>query len=145
MTKPKPQAKRVPPKLKSQILAEILLPNSSIYKIAKKYDLSSTTLYCWRMDYFKEMNQNLNNNEALLNNPEDNFIELVSEEVVSQKEDILSNKTLPSISTSKNTKPKLSEISLIFNNDVSLSLKGNIKTSSLMRIINCLEEESCSI
>lgn len=138
MTKPKSQAKRVPPKLKSQILAEILLPDSSIYKIAKKHDLSSTTLYSWRMDYFKEMNENLKNNGELSNNLEDNFIELALEEGLSQGEDVLSSETMPAIPASKDSKAKLSEISLIFNDDVSLSLKGDIKTSLLMRIINCL-------
>lgn len=41
----KPQAKRIDPKLKSKILSKILLPDASIPKIAKEYNLSSTTLY----------------------------------------------------------------------------------------------------
>ena len=47
----KPQAKRIPPKLKAQILTEILPPEASIPVIAKKYDLSSSTLYNWRSNY----------------------------------------------------------------------------------------------
>ena len=134
---PKPQAKRVDLKLKSKILAEILLPNSSISKIAKRHNLSSTILYVLRMDHFKKMSQDLENNQLLSKSPENKFIELACEE------DLLSNKILSSTATDKNKNSKLSAISLIFNNDISLSIKGNIKTSSLMKIINCLEEESC--
>ena len=49
---PKPQAKRVDLKLKSKILAEILLPNSSISKIAKRHNLSSTILWDRRKPSF---------------------------------------------------------------------------------------------
>lgn len=129
ITKPKPQAKRIDPKLKSQILEEILLPNASIPKIAKKYDLSSTTLYGWRIDHIKKLTQNLKNN----------FIELVPADL--PKEDYSSKVlSLPA----KTSNLKLSEISLIFNNNISLSLQGNINTSSLIKILSTLEEEeSC--
>ena len=89
------------------------------------------------MDHFKKMSQDLENNQLLSKSPENKFIELACEE------DLLSNKILSSTATDKNKNSKLSAISLIFNNDISLSIKGNIKTSSLMKIINCLEEESC--
>ena len=147
----KPQAKRVAAKLKSQILSEILLPNASVPAIAKKYNLSRTTLYGWRSNYNKKHIISINNrnnndsNEDNSNNnqeiPESNFIELVSEEGSG-------NNSLPKIPSSfyspkpKNTK-LLSEISLIFNNNISLSLKGNINTSSLIKILGALEEESC--
>ena len=121
---------RTPTKLKSKILAEILLPNSFIPKIAKKYNLSSTTLYGWR-SYHRKLNC-----ESKISDTKNNFIELLPE-----KE--LSNKSLPLLlPTSKSKNPKLSEISLIFN-DISLSLKGNINTSSLIKILSALEESSC--
>ena len=97
----KPQAKRVDQKLKSKILREILLPNSSIPKIAKNYDLSSTTLYGWRLDHIKKLSKDLKNKE------------------------------------------ELSEISITLNNNISLSLKGNINSFTLIKIINSLEEEVC--
>lgn len=125
---PKPQAKRVDPKLKSEILNKILLPYASIPRIAEEYDLSSATLYSWRMNHLK-------NNQEIKNN----FIELVEQDLV--KEDSLI-KTSSASSTHKAN--NLSKISLIFNN-ISLSLKGNISTSSLTRILAILEEESCSI
>lgn len=129
----KPEAKRIDPKLKSKILAEILLPNSSIPKIAKRYDLSSTTLYGWRIDHIKKLTQNLKNNQKLSETSENNFIELVSEDGLDQKGALPSTKIIPSISAVKNnnSNSKLSEISLIFSNDISLLLKGNINTSLL--------------
>jgi transposase-like protein len=49
------QGSGVPPKLRSQIMAEILLPNSSVSKIAKKHNLSSTTLYGWHRDHSQKI------------------------------------------------------------------------------------------
>jgi len=111
---------KIPPKLKSQVLVEILSPNSSIPKIAKKHNLSSTTLYGWRSDYKK---LNCESSDVAKNN----FIELLPKE--SDNKSLL----LP-----KSKDSKLSEISLMFNN-ISLSLKGNINTSSLIKILNALE------
>lgn len=119
--------RRLPSKLKSKILAEILSPNSFIPKIAKKYNVSSTTLYGWRIDHNKKLNQNLESQRSV---PENNFIELLPEE--SDKSSLLS----PSIS-----KSKLSEISLTLGS-VSLSIKGSVGTSSLIKILDALEE-SC--
>ena len=105
----KPQAKRVDQKLKSKILREILLPNSSIPKIAKNYDLSSTTLYGWRLDHIKKLSKDLRNTEGLSETSKNNFIELVSEDNVDQRDDLLSSKILPSVSVSKNSPTRLSE------------------------------------
>jgi transposase-like protein len=128
--KPKPQSKIIAPKLKSQVLSEILLADASIPRIAKKYDLSSTTLYGWRIDHKKKLNQNLDSSgsEAL----EDKFIELLPEEELDK------SSLSPSISKSNS---KLSEISLMLGN-ISLSIKGNVETSSLVKILAALEE-SC--
>ena len=128
--RPKPQAKRIAPKLKSQVLSEILLPDVSIPRIAKKYDLSSTTLYGWRIDHKKKLNQNSDDSgsEAL----EDKFIELLEEEELGE------SSLSPPISKSNS---KLSEISLMLG-DISLSIKGNVETSSLVKILGALEE-SC--
>jgi transposase-like protein len=139
----KPQAKRIDPKLKSKILSKILLPDASIPKIAKEYNLSSTTLYGWRINHIKKLTFDLENNQELSKTSENNFIELVSSDSLDQKEDPLSSKISPSISVAKNSNSKLSEIFLIFNNNISLSLKGNINSSALIKIINCLEGQSC--
>lgn len=122
---------KIPPKLKSQILEEILLPDSFIPKIAKKYNLSATTLYGWR-SYHRKLNCESKISDVTKNN----FIELLPEEE-------LDNRSLPlsPLSSPKSKDPKLSEISLMFNN-ISLSLKGNINTSSLIKILSALEE-SC--
>ena len=130
---------KVLPELKSQILAEILLPDASISKIAEKYDLSSTTLYGWRMDHIKKTSQNPGNNQQSLNTPENNFIELIPEEDSS-----LSKSPPPSLPIMpRASNSKLSEISLIFGGNISLSLKGNIRKSSLIKILSALEEELC--
>lgn len=120
---------KIPLKLKSQILEEIFLPDSFIPKIAKKYNLSSTTLYGWR-SYHRKLN-----GESKIVGIKNNFIELVSEKSGSK-----SSLSLPAISKSQD--PKLSEISLIVNN-ISLSIRGNIGTSSLVKILGALGEESC--
>ena len=141
----KSQHGKIPLELKSQILAEILLPDASVSKIAKKYDLSSTTLYGWRNDHIKKTSQNSGNNQQSLGAPENNFIELIPEEDSSPKEESSLSKspppTLPIMPRASNS--KLSEISLIFNNNISLSLKGNIGKSSLIKILSALEEELC--
>lgn len=140
---PKPQAKRIDSKLKSKILSKVLLPDASIPKIAKEYNLSSTTLYGWRIDHIKKLTFDLKNNQELSKDSGSNFIELVSGDSRDHKEKLISSKIPPSVCVAKNSNSKLSEISLMFNNNISLSLKGNINSSSLIKIINCLEEESC--
>jgi transposase-like protein len=142
MTKPIPQAKRLPTKLKSQILSEILSPNASIPEIAKKYDVSSTTLYGWRSNHIKKTIQNLKNTQELSKDQNNNFIELLPEEDLPQKANSSPDKIIPPIYKMDNPS-KLSEISLTFNNNISLLLKGNINSSTLIKIINCLREESC--
>ena len=136
---PKPQAKRIDPKLKSRILSKILLPDASIPKIAKEYNLSSTTLYGWRIDYVKKLTFDLKNNQESKDSVS-NFIELVSSDSLDQKKELISSEALPSVSVAKNGNSKLSEISLIFNNNISLSLKGNINSLLLIKMINCLED-----
>lgn len=136
MTKHKPQAKRLPTKLKSQILSEILLPNASITKIAKKHDVSSTTLYGWRSNHVKKTTQELSKDQK------NNFIELLPAEDLPQEANSSPDKTIPPIYKMDNPS-KLSEISLTFNNNISLLLKGDINSSTLIKIINCLVEESC--
>lgn len=118
ITKPKSQAKRIEPKLKSRIMSEILLPDASIPDIARKYDLSSTTLYGWRIDYNKKLGQGSVNSGSEVSGG--GFIELLPEGLA---------------------KSNLSEISLMMG-DISLSIKGNIKTSSLIKVLVALEE-SC--
>lgn len=75
------QARRVAPSLKSQILNEILSSNLSIPVIAKKYDISSTTLYGWRIEYVKKMTANFKscNLESKNTELDNNFIELLPE------------------------------------------------------------------
>ena len=121
MTNPKFQSKKISQKLKSQILSEILLPNSSISKIAKKYDVSSTTLYCWRMDYFKKMLQDLNNNkEVSSNNLADNFVELVTEDDLLKERKLLPSGN--STSTSSNSNVLNPNPSLEVSNMISKSI-----------------------
>ena len=127
--KPKPQAKRASRELKSKVLAEILLPDSFIPKVAKKYNLSATTLYGWRINHNKKLNQDL---EDPRSTPENKFIELLPEE--------LDKSSLPL--SSSIYRSKLSEISLTLGG-ISLSIKGNIGTSSLIKILHAIEEESC--
>lgn len=120
ITKPKSQSKRIAPKLKSQIMAEMLVPNALIPDIAKKYDLSSTTLYNWRSDYNKKLNLKSDSVSVMQNN----FIELG----LLESDNVTSSKARGSIS----------EISLILN-DISLSIKGNVSVAALTKILNCLE------
>ena len=115
----------IPPELKSQIMSEILSPNAVISAIAKKHGVSSTTLYTWRKDYNEQSSNNKfpNNNQTITKT---NFIELVSDESSG-------NISVPTFPNSR-----LSEISLKFNNDVSLSINGNISAVVLTKIINSL-------
>ena len=139
----KPQAKRINPELKSQILHEILQPKSHIPKIAKYYDLSSTTLYSWRSNHNKKLissNYNVNIANRKISG---NFVELLPEKELlpSNSSKVNSDKIASSNSDSNSNQSKLSAISCTLDNNISLSLKGNISTSSLIKIINCLEKE----
>jgi transposase-like protein len=89
---------KISPSIKSKVLQDILAPNCKFRAIAKKYNLSTTTLYSWRQDYFKNIKH-----KPLVSN---NFVELIS-------------------SPPKDTDSKLSKISLSINN-ISLSLSGSI-------------------
>lgn len=152
----KPQAKRIPPKLKAQILTEILPPEASIPVIAKKYDLSSSTLYNWRSNYnnkkaIKTINHSDNKKVSKNNNHNNcNFIELLPEESLLQKKDLDLTLDLDPSPHSKisstpmanpNISKSLSEISLTFNHNISLSIKGNINSSSLIKILSALEND----
>ena len=139
---PRPQTKRTSSKLKSQILAEILSPNASIPIIAKQYNISSTTLYGWRSNHIKKniSGSNANNNQEIPKS-NNNFIELLTEKELAVK----STQVNPDTIADESTKSKsLSEISLIFNKNISLSLKGNISPLALAKILDIFtQEESC--
>ena len=100
--------------IKSKVLQDILAPNCKFRAIAKKYNLSTTTLYSWRQDHFKKIKY-----KPLVSN---NFVELIT-------------------SPPKDTEPELSKISLSINN-ISLSISGSISNSCLTKILSILSKEA---
>jgi transposase-like protein len=115
------QSPKITPELKSKILIQIISPNSNITQIAKSYNLSPKRLYHWRSIH-NEVQQNL----QISKEPPSKFIELKP------------TKSLNKALNSKHQDSNLSQISLTFN-DISLSLKGNINTTSLLKILEALE------
>ena len=154
MTLKRKQAKIIPQDLKTRILQEALLPNSSIPKIAKYYNLSPKTIYNWRNKYHKKIYKSSNpkNSPNPIINIQDNFIELTTDlntELSSLSPTPNKNK-FPNSSNSlsqlnsirqSNSLNQKSKISLSFNN-FSLSLTGSFSPATLIRIINILGE-SC--
>ena len=150
------QARRVAPSLKSQILNEILSSNLSIPVIAKKYDISSTTLYGWRIEYVKKMTANFKscNLESKNTELDNNFIELLPESNddlsgsnsvdLDKLDDFNSNKSVD-IGQSNNFCDKssnlrlLSPINLTFSNNLSISISSNISISKLSAILNAID------
>lgn len=118
--------KSLTPELKSKIISEIIVPGVVISQIAKSYNLSPKNLYNWRDHHLKKFNKPKRDQKLSIAESSNNFIELKH-----------SDSTLPKPSSSN-----LSQISLTLNN-ISLSLKGDIKTSSLIKILAVLEEKSC--
>ncbi len=144
MTLKRKQAKIIPQDLKSKILQEALLPNSSIPKIAKYYNLSPKTIYNWRNQYHKKISKSSNP----IINTQDDFIELTTE--LSSLSPTPNKNKFPNSSNSpsqlnsprqSNSLNQQSKISLSFNN-FSLSLTGSFSPETLIRIINILGE-SC--
>ena len=158
---------RISSKLKSQILAEILSPNSSIPHIAKQYNISSTTLYGWRSKHHKKNllntdnhttnnqeiprnnnnsnNSNNNNTSNSNDNSNNNFIELLTEELSTKSPSgVNSNKIVDRLDRLDESTKSLSEISLTFNHNISLSIKGNINSSALIKILSALENDDIS-
>jgi len=120
--------KSITPELKSKILSEIIVPGVVISQIAKSYNLSPKNLYNWRNHYFRKLGeprkaQKLSSSVKSSNQ----FIEL---------------KPYPDLILPEASSSNLSQISLTLNN-ISVSLKGNIKTASLIKILAVLEEQSC--
>ena len=150
MTRKRKQAKIIPQDLKTKILQEALLPNSSIPKIAKYYNLSPKAIYIWRDKYHKKISKssNLIKSPNPIINTQDDFIELTTElsslsptpnKIKSPNSSNSPNQlNSPSQSNSLNQESK---ISLSFN-DFSLSLTGSFSPATLIRIINILGE-SC--
>ena len=131
----------VPPKLRTKILTQILLPNSSIPDIAKKYSLSSATLYGWRCDHKKKNISKGIIADQISSDPlsnKSNFIELLSEEELVNK----SSNLAPKVTSKSKATSNLTEISLIIGGNISLSITGAINASSLIKILTALEE-SC--
>ena len=107
---------KILPEIKSQILSELLMPGSIVSKLAKSYNISSTTIHNWQRQSQKNKVEIGNEVESI-----DNFIEL-------------------SIKDSKNF--ALEKASLIFS-DFSIVIEGKVRSSSLFEIIKILEGESC--
>ena len=75
------QRQAIPQDLKTKILQEALLTNSSIPKIAKYYNLSPKAIYNWRDQYHKKISKSSNpaTSTNTIINTQDNFIELTTE------------------------------------------------------------------
>jgi len=107
--------KKIPAKVKAEIISESLVPGCVISKLASQYGVSKQIIYEWRKE-FQANHPQFGASVAAANS----FIEL------------------PII----NSKPcVLEKASLVFH-DFSLVLEGQIQTSSLLAILKILEE-SC--
>ena len=150
MTSKQQQGIKVSQDLKVKILQEALLPNSSIPKIAKYYNLSPKAIYNWRDQYHKKISKSSNpaTSTNTIINTQDNFIELTTElsslSPTSNKIKSLNSSNSPNqlnLPRQSNSLNQQSKISLSFNN-FSLSLTGSFSPATLIRIINILGE-SC--
>ena len=144
------QRQAIPQDLKTKILQEALLTNSSIPKIAKYYNLSPKAIYNWRDQYHKKISKSSNpaTSTNTIINTQDNFIELTTElsslSPTSNKIKSLNSSNSPNqlnLPRQSNSLNQQSKISLSFNN-FSLSLTGSFSPATLIRIINILGE-SC--
>ena len=95
---------------KAQILAELALPGCEVSKVAKTYNVSTTSIYSLRK-------------EAAASSVQHNFVEIAD-------------------CDSQSAAAILQKATLAFEN-FSLHIDGKFKTSSLISIIEILENEAC--
>jgi transposase-like protein len=106
--------KIIPAEIKSQILADLAIPGYEVTKLAKIYNISTTSIY---------------------------NLQKVAQAMKSISDPNLAhNFTLLSIKDSVNS--RLTKASLTFST-LSFALEGDIKSSTLVSIIKILEEQSC--
>jgi len=116
---------KISSEIKSQILSELQVPGCIVSGLAKKYNISNTTIYTWQRQRQKI---GIDDGSAVNGGGKfggSKFVEL-------------------SVSDSGNStleKSTLEKASLIFN-DFSLVIEGRVKSSSLLAILQILEE-SC--
>jgi transposase-like protein len=110
----KKRKKKIPLKIKMQIVSESFAPGCVVSQLASQYSVSKQSIYYWR----KWMAAN--NHQCSSLSTHNNFVELP---IVGAKPCILE------------------KASLVFR-DFSLVLEGQIQTSSLLSILKILEE-SC--
>ena len=101
---------------KFQILEESYEPGCIISELAKQYGISSKIIYDWRSK------KKVKSVVATPENPTQDFVEL-------------------SVNPPFKKAPSLKRAVLEFNN-LSISIDGNIKSSTLLQMLNILEE-SC--
>lgn len=99
-----------------QVLQESYEPGCIISELAKRYGIPPRLIYDWRS---KKKQESV---ETTPENPTPDFVEL-------------------SVNTSFKKAPSLKRAVLEFNN-LSISIEGNIKSSTLVQILTILEE-SC--
>jgi transposase-like protein len=105
---------KIPPEIKSQILLELQAPGCLVSKLAKSYNISSTTIRTWQ----QQVQVQAQVREA------DQACDFVELSVKDSK-----------VST-------LEKASLIFN-DFSIIIEGKVRSASLLAIVKILEEQSC--
>jgi transposase-like protein len=143
MTSKQQQNIKIPQDLKTKILQEALLSNSSIAKIAKHYNLSPKSIYNWRNQYYKKISDSSNtaaNSSDPTISTRGNFIELTTKSSFLSPNKIQTPNS-SNLSSQPNSLSQQSKISLSFNN-FSLSLTGSFSPVTLIKIINILGE-SC--
>jgi len=117
-------AKKVPTKVKRQIVSESLEPECVVSKLASKYGVSKQSIYVWRREFCVH-NPQRDSSDPTSTSTSSSFVELP----------IIGSKSLNS------KQHVLEKASLIFR-DFSLVLEGKVQTSSLLSILKILEE-SC--
>lgn len=111
----KRQNKKIPSKIKAEIISESLMPGCIVSELALKHDVSKQIIYEWRKEFQANHSQFGTSVDAA-----NRFIELP---IINSKSCVLE------------------KASLVFR-DFSLVLEGRIHTSSLLSILKILEE-SC--
>ena len=110
--------KRIPKKVKSQILLELATPGSAVTQLSRKYGVSGCTIHKWRKE--QQLLVRDSSDVAILDAGNE-FVEL---SVLEQQ--------APSTSFS------IQKASLVFR-DLSISIEGSISNAKLISILKILE------
>ncbi len=131
---------RISDEVKASVLSATAFPGCNITKIAKAYNISKTTIYSWireKSSAFISSSPQIPADQTCTSSARNN--------ITGSSSEFLELSILDStpISTSALRPRSTLEKALLTFHDCSITIEGKVKSSSLIAIIQILENQSC--